>query len=167
MKTLKQILIVLLSFFFATGCIYASTLVSPTGVFSGIGTSTPFAFLQIASSTASSTFKPQLVLTDMAAGVNQKHWYISSDKGALRMGTTSDSYATSTRFIITSTGNVGIGTSTPATTLDVNGDITDEKAISHVNTGANTAIMCYTTGGQLGYITITNLLGVTPACSAL
>ena len=55
-------------------------------------------------------------------------------------------------------GNVGVNQSNPATALDVNGDITDEKAASHYGTGANTAIVCYTSTGKLGYITITSLL---------
>lgn len=66
---------------------------------------------------------------------------------------------------LTKTG-LGIATSTPGTKLDVNGDITDEAAIPHVSTGSSIAIVCYTTGGKLGYITIASLLGVTPVCSA-
>jgi hypothetical protein len=54
--------------------------------------------------------------------------------------------------------SLGINTSTPATALDVNGDITDEKAAPHYGTGASTAIACYTSTGKLGYITIANLL---------
>ncbi len=171
MKYIKSfILFLLILGFIGTGTyVFAiSPLVNTNGYKFGIGTTTPFSTVQIASSTASATFKAQLVLTDMAVGVNQKHWYISSDKGSFNIGTTSDTYATSSpRIKIAISGNIGLGTSTPGTTLDVNGDITDEKAIPRVNTGANTAIACYTTGGQLGYITVTNLLGVTPACSAL
>ncbi len=169
MKTLKYIFVTLIGLILGTGMtVYGATLVSPGGIYAGLGTSTPFAFLQVASSTVSTTFRPQFVLTDMAAGVNLKHWYASSDKGTFNIGTTSDAYATSSpRIRITKDGLVGISTSTPGTALDINGDVTIEAAIPRVNTGANTAIACYTTGGQLGYITITNLLGVTPACSAL
>ena len=50
------------------------------------------------------------------------------------------------------------GTTTPGTALDVNGDITDRNGKAYVNTGASTGIVCYTTGGKLGHITITSLL---------
>ena len=60
---------------------------------------------------------------------------------------------TTEKMRITSNGYVGIGTTTPATALDVNGDITDEKA-----SGYTGRIVCYTSTGKLGNMTQAALL---------
>ena len=67
----------------------------------GIGTTTPFSRLQIADSSASATFKAQVVLTDTNGGTDAKHVSLASVNGEFRIGTTSDAYATSTLFSIT------------------------------------------------------------------
>jgi len=88
----------------------------------GIGTTTPFARLDIASSSASASNFGQLALTDTNAGANLKHWLFSSEGGNLYIGTTTDAYATSTTpglTIIGSSGNAGIGTTTPLANLVV------------------------------------------------
>jgi predicted aconitase with swiveling domain len=60
--------------------------------------------------------------------------------GRLVFSTTADGAATPTeRLRITSAGNVGIGTTSPATTLDVNGDVTIADKIIH-GSDTNTAI---------------------------
>lgn len=87
----------------------------------GIGTTTPYALLQIATSSAGTTFKSQLVLSDTAAGTDLKHWGIRSVLGSLQIGNSTDAYATSTDFTILTGGNVGIGTTTPGTLLSVQG----------------------------------------------
>ncbi|MBX4195606.1 hypothetical protein KW796_01460 [Candidatus Parcubacteria bacterium] len=51
----------------------------------GVGTTTPYAGLQIATST-----RPQLILTDILAGPNVKHFYASSTNGRLAIGNLSD-----------------------------------------------------------------------------
>jgi len=84
----------------------------------GLGTTTPFAMLNIATTTGKN-----LVLSDLGAGANLKHWLFSSLGGSLFIGTTTDTYATSTppAFTITNAGNVGIGTTSPAFALSVVG----------------------------------------------
>lgn len=83
----------------------------------GIGTTTPFAQLQIATTTGRN-----LLLTDTGAGTNLKHWLLSSDGGDFYLGTTSDLLATSSQAQITvkSGGLVGIASSSPWGTLSVN-----------------------------------------------
>ena len=61
------------------------------------------------------------------------------------------------RMRIATGGFVGIATTTPATALDVNGDITDEKGAAYVG-----QIVCYLTGGKLGHISIASLLASGP-----
>ena len=85
----------------------------------GIGTTSPNWDLQIAS-----TSRPFLTLSDMSAGVNQKHWFFSSQGGNLYIGTSSDALNATTTFLTIQkdTGYVGIGTVSPTHKLDINGD---------------------------------------------
>lgn len=97
----------------------------------GVGTTTPFGQFQISTSSASATFKPQLVLTDTNAPLNAKHWYMTSDFGNFDIGSTSDTgtYATSSAFTISapttaSPGTTfGIATTAPWRTLSVVGTV--------------------------------------------
>jgi len=77
----------------------------------GIGTTTPAWNLQIASST-----KTFLTLSDMGANANFRHWFLSSMGGNFYIGTSSDSYATTTMpaLFINNSGKMGIGTSSPS-----------------------------------------------------
>ncbi|HVU06832.1 MAG TPA: hypothetical protein VHE10_03555, partial [Candidatus Paceibacterota bacterium] len=94
----------------AGGLIY----VKATGQF-GVGTSTPFGALQVATST-----RPQIVISDPTAGVDQKHFYASSSQGAFTIGEANDSLTTLTpRLTIDNAGNVGIGSTSPVATLSV------------------------------------------------
>ena len=61
--------------------------------------------------------------------------------------------ATVPTLILKAGGNVGIGTPTPATALDVNGDATIETGAGHVGD-----LVCYMAGGKLGHMTQTALL---------
>ncbi|MBI3572564.1 DUF5011 domain-containing protein, partial [Candidatus Kaiserbacteria bacterium] len=87
----------------------------------GIGTTTPFARLDIASSSAAASAFGQLALTDTNAGSNLKHWLFSSLGGSLFIGTTTDAYATSSPPVLTllTSGKIGIGTTTPLGLLTV------------------------------------------------
>ncbi|HEY4499733.1 MAG TPA: immunoglobulin-like domain-containing protein, partial [Candidatus Paceibacterota bacterium] len=82
----------------------------------GFGTSTPQWDVQIASSTG-----PMLALSDTSAGVDLKHWTISSQGGNFYIATSSDAFATSTlpALMINSDGKVGIGTTTLLNTFSV------------------------------------------------
>lgn len=62
----------------------------------GLGTTTPFTLLDVASTSASASNFGQLALTDTNAGTNLKHWLFSSMGGSFFLGTTTDKYATST-----------------------------------------------------------------------
>jgi len=84
----------------------------------GIGTSTPAWLAQISGT------RPSLALSDYSSGADLKHWLFSSMGGNLYVGTSTDSYATSSPAALTilNNGNVGIGTSTPAQLFSVNGN---------------------------------------------
>ncbi len=98
----------------------------------GIGTTTPNWIFQISSTT------PSLALSDSSAGVNLKHWLLSSMGGNLYIGTSTDVYATSTPAALTilNNGNVGIGTTTPNWLLQIAGT-RPSLALSDTNAAAN------------------------------
>lgn len=80
------------AFFNGTGLQVLSLRNSAIGA-AGVGTSTPYGALDVAQGTAGnigSSLHPQLVLTDMSAGVNLKHIYASSTAGELAIGSITD-----------------------------------------------------------------------------
>jgi len=88
----------------------------------GVGTTTPNWLTQINGT------KPSLAISDSSASTDNKHWLFSSMGGNLYIGTTTDSYATSTPPALTvlNNGNVGIGTTSPGDKLTVWGNIRAE-----------------------------------------
>ena len=109
----------------------------------GIGTTTPFAALQIGTTTGKN-----LVLSDTSAGANLKHWLLSSQGGNLYIGTTSDAYGTSTNPALTfmNNGRVGVGSSTPW----------GEFSINAVNLGNAPAFVVGSSSGSGTTTVITN-----------
>ncbi|MBX4200273.1 tail fiber domain-containing protein [Candidatus Parcubacteria bacterium] len=99
---------------FGSGISGSGTTTSPGKI--GIGTSTPQWTLQVASST-----KAQLTLSDNSLTSN--HWSFRNAGGNLYIATSSPStFATSTYTSLTvdgSSGNIGIGTSTPKSRLSI------------------------------------------------
>jgi hypothetical protein len=96
----------------------------------GIGTTLPQRMLHI---TDNGSLRAQILIDDSNAAANSHYWGLQSADGAFKISSFTDALAGTTRFTIKgSTGNVGIGTTTPAHTLDVNGDL---NAIYGVNGG--------------------------------
>ncbi len=121
-----------------------------TGGNVGIGTSTPFVSLQISSTTASATFKPQLALSDFSAAANKKHWTLSSEGGNFYIASSTDVYATSTQnaLSITNTGVMSIGTTTAG-------------CLNTTSTGLLYAATCAAGGGVTSVATNNGLIGGT------
>lgn len=73
-------------------------------------TSTPF-ILDVASTSASATFKAQIGLTDTSATTDLKHWTMTSKLGSFYLSTSTDLFATSSRaaFAILPSGVVEFG----------------------------------------------------------
>lgn len=89
--------------------------------FVGIGTTTPAWNLQLAGT------RPLFTIRDNNAAVNFKHWTLSSQGGNFYVATSTDALATSTvpAFMISNTGNVGIGTTSPSSSLSIQGTCID------------------------------------------
>jgi hypothetical protein len=131
----------------------------------GIGTTTPRWALQIASSTG-----PQLTLSDGDAG---NHWAFRSAGGFLYIDNPSrTTFATNTtpRLTFTSVGDLGIGTTSPATKLelDVSSNATDGITVSNMSTLGNAQVQLALRNGagntDAAYIRVTGT-GVTPSGS--
>ncbi len=126
----------------------------------GIGTTTPFAALQVGTTTGKN-----LVLTDLNAGNDLKHWLLSVLGGNFVLSTTTDAYATSTApaFQITKAGLVGIGTSTPGSILAVQGAANfNSTATSTIYNGLATPLLNLTSSTASS--TFANGVNLTAGC---
>ena len=98
----------------------------------GIGTTTPSAELTVQGSIHISSSLPQLRFSDL----QQEDWQISNDNGDFRFTQLDDNI---TAMYISSSGNVGIGTTSPSKTLHVNGTFqaSGEAFFSHFDNTTN------------------------------
>ena len=106
-----------------------------------------------------------MYLSDTSASANQKHWFFQSTAGSLTIGTTTDGLVDTSSYralTILNNGNVGIGTTSPATTLSVNGSgyLTGGLGVGLVNTSAGTL---QTSGNATigGTLTVSGTTGTT------
>jgi hypothetical protein len=129
----------------------------------GIGTTTPNWLLQVAGA------RPSLALSDTSqtAASNLQHWLLTSAGGNLYIGTSTGLYATSTppALTILNSGNVGIGTSSPASQFQVSAGAT---ATTTVDFGAQavTAKTCFNVRDALGAETSFYFVGTTMVIEA-
>ncbi len=91
----------------------------------GIGSTGPVSALNVSTSGAL-----QLVLTNSAAALNQKHRYIHSNNGNMYFGTLTDALVGTDQMMLSNSGRLGIGTTIPGATLEVNGNAKIVDALS-------------------------------------
>ncbi|MEK7596917.1 MAG: hypothetical protein AAB450_02265, partial [Patescibacteria group bacterium] len=83
----------------------------------GIGTTTPQRVLTVTNSGSNG----QLMLTDTGAVADSHYGEVGFSRGGFTFNTMTDALATTSRMVINSSGNVGIGTTTPGQRLSVAG----------------------------------------------
>ncbi|OHA30752.1 MAG: hypothetical protein A3B11_02050 [Candidatus Taylorbacteria bacterium RIFCSPLOWO2_01_FULL_44_26] len=134
----------------SVGTTAKNLLLQPDGGNVGIGTTTPNWQLQQAAT------RPFHVLSDTSAAANLKHWFMSSQGGNFYLGTSSDSYSTTTMPSITITSNnlVGIGTTSPSSyaTLTVGGVTESLSFIATSTTATSTFAGGITVGPSSEYV---------------
>jgi len=128
----------------------------------GVGTSSPTSALHVyrnASGTLgavrvesgpSAQFAPRLYLTDSRTGQSGRDWGITSGGNATGALCFDDNTAGLNRMVIDSSGNVGIGTSSPAAKLDVSGTGFQESRITS-NTSGNARLGFNVSGSVYAY----------------
>ena len=142
----------------------------------GIGTSSPEAILHVADSGAASdnftamvsAFRPSLTFQDRSTGTtNDWEILVDTDDMAFLYGdATTGTKLVNEAMRIEGSGNVGIGTSSPATALDVTGTVT---ATSFAGDGsALTGVGPSTTTGAVGtyaFARVNQAINITPSGS--
>lgn len=113
----------------------------------GISTSTPHAKLSIVSSST-----PQIMLTNMLGGTDQKHWVASTTaSGFFHLGTLNDALTTITpRLTIDTSGRTGIGSTTPWGFLSVVSNGTPPEFIIATTTGVAPTFSVNATTSTIG-----------------
>ena len=104
----------------------------------GIGTTTSQRKLEVSNSNGTS----QLVLEDNQGdtAANQHLWALGSNGGYLKFNSLKDDLSTTTRMVIDTSGNIGIGQTNPQSQLTTSGSV----AFQGIGTGAGSGTLCYT-----------------------
>ncbi|MES2216755.1 MAG: hypothetical protein V4481_05700, partial [Patescibacteria group bacterium] len=117
----------------------------------GIGTTTPISNVKL-TVTSNGSVADQFLLEDTSAVANQHMVSFGNVNGQLVFNTMLDSGATSTKFVISNAGRVGIGTTTPGTTLSVEGSSTlgNVATAGYYNATSTTATSTFSGPVQVG-----------------